>query len=108
MSTPVAVTDATFEAEVLQHQGTVVVDFWATWCGPCKAIAPLLDEIAREYGDRVKVAKVDTDANPQSPTRYGVRGIPTLLFFKDGEQLATHVGALSKAQLVEKVEAALG
>ena len=107
MSKPVAVTDASFEEEVLNHKGAVVVDFWAVWCGPCKAIAPLLDEIAEEYGDRVKVAKVDTDNNPQIPTQYGIRGIPTLIFFKDGQKVDMHVGVLSKAQIVDKIEAAM-
>ncbi len=107
MSKPIAVTDATFEEEVLNHPGTVVVDFWAVWCGPCRAIAPLMEEIAEEYDGRVKVVKVDTDSNPQIPTQYGIRGIPTLIFFKDGKKVDMHVGVIGKAQLVAKIEAAL-
>ena len=93
------VTDDTFEAEVLQSQGPVLVDYWAEWCGPCKAIAPTLEEVAKEYTGKLKVAKVNVDENQEIPRKYGIRGIPTLMLFKDGHIEATKVGALSKSQL---------
>lgn len=93
------VTDATFEAEVLQSAVPVLVDYWAEWCGPCRSIAPVLDEISREYAGRLKVAKVNVDENVKTPARYGIRGIPTLMLFKNGDVAATKVGALSKSQL---------
>ena len=93
------VTDDTFEAEVLQSQSPVLVDYWAEWCGPCKAIAPTLEEVAKEYSGKLKVAKVNVDENQAIPRKYGIRGIPTLMLFKGGELAATKVGALSKAQL---------
>jgi thioredoxin 1 len=93
------VTDATFEEEVLKAEQPVLVDYWAEWCGPCKMIAPILDEIATEYGDRLKVAKLNIDENPGTPPKYGIRGIPTLMLFKGGSVEATKVGALSKSQL---------
>ena len=93
------VTDANFEQEVLKSQGAVLVDFWAEWCGPCKIIAPILEEIAGEYGGKLKIAKLNIDENPATPPKYGIRGIPTLMLFKGGELAATKVGALSKAQL---------
>jgi thioredoxin 1 len=93
------VTDATFEEEVLKAEQPVLVDYWAEWCGPCKMIAPILDEIAAEYGDRLKVAKLNIDENPGTPPKYGIRGIPTLMLFKGGSVEATKVGALSKSQL---------
>ncbi len=95
----VHVTDATFEDEVLKADGPVLVDFWADWCGPCKMIAPILDEIAREYAGRLKVTKLNIDENPATPPKYGIRGIPTLMLFRDGEVQATKVGAVSKSQL---------
>ena len=95
MST-MAVTDSSFEADVLGANVPVIVDFWAEWCGPCKQIGPALEEIAREMGGKIRIAKVNIDDNPQAPSRYGVRGIPTLLIFKDGELVDRKVGADSK------------
>jgi thioredoxin 1 len=95
----VHVTDSTFDADVLGSDKPVLVDYWAEWCGPCKMIAPILSEIADEYSDRVKVCKIDIDANQQTPPKYGIRGIPTLMLFRDGEVEATKVGAVSKSQL---------
>ena len=97
-------TDDTFEEEVLKSSAPVLVDYWAEWCGPCKMIAPILDEIAGEYGDRIKVAKLNIDDNPQTPPKYGIRGIPTLMLFKDGNVEATKVGALSKSQLTAFID----
>ena len=94
------ISDDNFEAEVLQDSTPVLVDFWAQWCGPCKAIAPVLEEIAGEYNGKVKIAKMDVDANPDTPAKFGVRGIPTLMLFKNGAMVQTKVGALSKSQLV--------
>lgn len=93
------VTDDTFEAEVIKSSNPVLVDYWAEWCGPCKMIAPILEEIASEYSGKVKIAKLNIDDNPQTPPKYGIRGIPTLMLFKNGEVEATKVGALSKSQL---------
>jgi thioredoxin 1 len=93
------VTDETFEPQVLKSETPVLVDYWAEWCGPCKSIAPILDEVAREYGGRLKVAKINVDENQQTPAKFGVRGIPTLMLFKNGNLEATRVGALSKSQL---------
>ena len=93
------VTDDTFEAEVLQSQTPVLVDYWAEWCGPCKAIAPTLEQVAKEYTGKLKVAKVNVDENQEIPRKYGIRGIPTLMLFKNGNIEATKVGALSKSQL---------
>jgi thioredoxin 1 len=92
-------TDDTFENEVINSSNPVLVDYWAEWCGPCKMIAPILEEIASEYTGKVKIAKLNIDENPQTPPRYGIRGIPTLMLFKDGNVEATKVGALSKSQL---------
>ncbi len=98
------VTDANFETEVLQSTTPVLVDYWAEWCGPCKMIAPILDEIANEYGDRLKVAKLNIDENQLTPPKYGIRGIPTLMLFKNGNIEATKVGALSKSQLTAFID----
>ncbi|TYB77754.1 thioredoxin [Maritimibacter fusiformis] len=98
MST-ISVTDATFEEEVLKSTVPVVVDFWAEWCGPCKMIGPALEELATQYGDKIKIAKVNVDENPQSPAMMGVRGIPTLFMFKDGEVVSQKVGAAPKTAL---------
>lgn len=103
----ISVTDDSFEADVLKSDKPVVVDFWAEWCGPCKQIAPALDEIAAEMADQIIVAKVNIDDNPGTPGKYGVRGIPTLLLFKDGEIVSQKVGALPKNQLLEWVQSAL-
>ena len=92
-------TDDTFEEEVIKSSNLVLVDYWAEWCGPCKMIAPILEEIASEYTGKIKVAKLNIDENPQTPPKYGIRGIPTLMLFKDGNVEATKVGALSKSQL---------
>jgi thioredoxin 1 len=92
-------SDSDFESDVLSSDKPVLVDYWAEWCGPCKMIAPILDEIAAEYSDRIKVCKLDIDANQATPPKYGIRGIPTLMLFKNGEVEATKVGALSKSQL---------
>ncbi|WOJ97875.1 thioredoxin TrxA [Congregibacter brevis] len=99
----VHVSDASFEQDVLGSDVPVLVDFWAEWCGPCKMIAPVLDELAGEFAGKLKVCKVDVDANPEVPGKFGIRGIPTLILFKDGNAEATKVGALSKSQLVEFV-----
>ena len=98
------VTDDNFEAEVLNSSDPVLVDYWAEWCGPCKMIAPILDEIANEYTGKIKVAKLNIDDNPQTPPRYGIRGIPTLMLFKNGNIEATKVGALSKSQLTAFID----
>lgn len=103
----VHVTDASFEAEVVNAEGPVLVDFWAEWCGPCKMIAPVLDELAEEFAGKIKICKVDVDANPDTPAKFGIRGIPTLIVFKGGAAEATKVGALSKAQLVTFIEGSL-
>jgi len=95
----VYITDSTFEQEVLQSQTPVLVDYWAEWCGPCKMIAPILDEVAKEYSGKLKVAKLNIDENAATPPKYGIRGIPTLMLFKNGNVEATKVGALSKSQL---------
>jgi thioredoxin 1 len=102
-----AVTDASFETDVLKSTQPVLVDFWAEWCGPCKMIGPVLEELSKDMGDKLTVAKVNIDENPQTPNRYGVRGIPTLILFKDGQPAATKIGALPKGQLYSWVESVL-
>ena len=101
------VTDASFEDDVLKAEGAVLVDYWAEWCGPCKMIAPVLEEIAKEYGDQLKICKLNIDENSETPPKFGIRGIPTLMLFKGGNVEATKVGALSKSQLSAFVEANL-
>src|ERR687895_2418760 len=102
MSNAVAVTDATFVAEIENHKGLAVVDFWAAWCGPCRMIAPILDQLASEYNGKAKVVKVDVDTNQQTAMRFNVRSIPSILFFKDGKHVDTVVGAVPKAHLERK------
>lgn len=102
------VTDDTFEQDVLKAELPVLVDYWAEWCGPCKMIAPILDDVAKEYQGRLSVAKLNIDQNEATPPKFGIRGIPTLMLFKNGEVAATKVGALSKTQLVEFLNTHLG
>lgn len=101
----VYVSDATFDSEVLQSATPVLVDYWAEWCGPCKMIAPILDDVAKEYSGKLKIAKLNIDENQETPPKYGIRGIPTLMLFKDGNVAATKVGALSKSQLAAFIDA---
>ncbi len=96
-----AVSDDSFEAEVLEANGPVLVDFWAEWCGPCKQISPALEEIAAEMGDQITIAKVNIDDHPMTPGKYGVRGIPTLMIFKDGQVASTKIGAMAKGKITE-------
>lgn len=98
------VTDGNFDAEVLQSPTPVLVDYWAEWCGPCKMIAPILDDVAKEYSGKLKVAKLNIDENQETPAKYGIRGIPTLMLFKGGNIEATKVGALSKSQLTAFID----
>ena len=98
------VSDATFENEVLQAEGPVIVDFWAEWCGPCKALGPLVDELSTELSGKAKIVKINIDESPNAPTKYGVRGIPTLMVFKNGQVTDTRVGGMSKSQLKEWAE----
>ena len=97
-------TDATFEADVLKSGTPVLVDYWAEWCGPCKMIAPILDETAKEFGSRLQIAKMNVDENREVPAKFGIRGIPTLMLFKDGQLAATKVGAMSKSQLTAFID----
>jgi len=108
MAGTVHVTDADFAEEIEQHDGLAMVDFWAGWCAPCKMIAPTVEELAQEYAGRVKVAKLDVDASPQTPMKFRVRSIPTLLFFKNGQLVDQVVGAVGKPQLTSKIEQHLG
>ncbi len=103
----VHVSDASFEQDVLTSDLPVLVDFWAAWCGPCKMIAPILDDLAEQFEGKVKIAKMDVDANKETPAKFGIRGIPTLIIFKNGAAHATKVGALSKPQLVEFINNAI-
>lgn len=103
----VHVTDADFKTQVLESKTPVLVDFWAAWCGPCRMIAPFVEEIARDYAGKVVVAKMDTDANPQTPMQYGIMGIPTLIIFKNGQEADRIVGAVPKAMITKKLDAVL-
>lgn len=98
------VTDASFDGDVLQSDLPVLVDYWAEWCGPCRMIAPILEDLSKDYGDRLQIAKMNVDENQQIPARFGIRGIPTLMLFKGGQLVATKVGALPKAQLAAFVD----
>ena len=102
-----SVSDASFETDVLQADGPVRLDFWAEWCGPCKQIAPILEDLAKEMSGKVRVAKINIDENPEIPTKYGVRGIPTLMLFKDGQVAGTKIGAMPKTDLARWVEETL-
>ena len=104
MTTTIQLTDSTFDQQLSQAQGAVLVDFWAPWCGPCKQIAPILEEIAADMNGRLTIAKLDVDENPDAASRYGVRSIPMLILFKDGAPLETRVGVTTKARLVEWIE----
>ena len=108
MAKPIAITDDTFDAEVIQSDVLVLVDFWTTWCGPCKMIAPILEEVAEEMGDRIKIVKVDVDQNNQAAGKYNIMSIPSLLFFKKGEVIDQVVGAVPKAQLLQRIETVVG
>ncbi|MCZ6664302.1 MAG: thioredoxin TrxA [Gammaproteobacteria bacterium] len=98
------VTDESFDSDVLQSETPVLVDYWAEWCGPCKMIAPILDEVSSEYTDKLRIAKLDVDQNQATSMKYGIRGVPTLMLFKEGNIVATHVGALTKSQLTAFID----
>jgi thioredoxin 1 len=104
---PLKISDASFETDVLKATKPVVVDFWAEWCGPCRMIAPALEELATELQDKVTVAKLNIDESPQTPSKYGVRGVPTLMIFRDGQVAATKVGALPKSKIREWIESSI-
>ncbi len=104
MSNTMAVTDTNFEAEIEQHEGLVLVDFWATWCGPCRMVGPIVDQLATEYAGKAKVVKMDVDANIRTTTRFNVRSIPTILFFKGGKVVDMVVGAMPKAAIEAKIQ----
>ena len=101
---PIEITDNNFETEVLKSKSPVLIDFWAVWCGPCKIIAPVVEEIANEYEGKLKVGKLDVDNNPQTSVKYGIRSIPTLLLFKDGVVVDTIIGAIPKSQIVQRLQ----
>lgn len=103
MSKPIAITDDSFEAEVIQAEQPVLVDFWATWCGPCLMIAPVLDEIAAERADQIKIVKLDVDTNPRTPIQFGVMGIPTLILFKDGQVVERFTGYMPKNRFLDRL-----
>ncbi len=105
---PLEVTDSNFEEKVLKSDKPVILDLWAEWCGPCRMVGPIVNEIGEEYGDQVVVGKLDVDSNPQTTAKFGIRNIPTILFFKNGEVVDKQVGAVPKAALVEKLEPLLG
>jgi thioredoxin 1 len=107
MSNIVHLSDDTFQKEVIESSIPVLVDYWAEWCGPCKMIAPILDDLVSEYDGKLKIAKLNIDENPQTPTKFGIRGIPTLMIFKDGNPEATKVGALSKSQLTAFIDSTI-
>ena len=107
MSNIIHLSDDTFEKEVIESSIPVLVDYWAEWCGPCKMIAPILDDLVSEYDGKLKIAKLNIDENPQTPSKFGIRGIPTLMIFKDGNPEATKVGALSKSQLTAFIDSTI-
>ena len=107
MSSPIKVTDSSFQADVLGAKNPVLVDFWAEWCGPCRMIAPALDELAAELGEKITFAKINIDENPTTPQKYGVRGIPTMMIFAQGQVAATKVGALPKSKIKEWIESSI-
>jgi thioredoxin 1 len=107
MSNIIHLSDDTFQNDVIESSIPVLVDYWAEWCGPCKMIAPILDDLVAEYDGKLKIAKLNIDENPQTPTKFGIRGIPTLMIFKDGNPEATKVGALSKSQLTAFIDSTI-